>query len=68
MRALYDYEATSHEEITFSEGDVFRVIEKSDDGWWTGEKDGVVGHFPSMVVEELGDDDNAFDGELSFWL
>lgn len=63
MRALYDYEATSAEEISFSEGEVFKVLEKSDDGWWTGEKDGVVGHFPSMVVEELdGDDDQAFEG------
>jgi hypothetical protein len=31
-------------------GDHIRIISKSDDGWWVGEKDGVSGHFPSMLV------------------
>uniref|UniRef100_T1K9U1 SH3 domain-containing protein n=1 Tax=Tetranychus urticae TaxID=32264 RepID=T1K9U1_TETUR len=50
VKALYDYTATSEEEISFKEGDIFIVIEKSEDGWWLGEKDGVKGHFPSMLV------------------
>ena len=33
-----------------------KLLSKSDDGWWTAEKDGVVGHFPSMLVEELSED------------
>lgn len=67
MRALYDYAATSAEEISFGEGDMIRVIERSDDGWWTGEKDGIRGHFPSMVVEDLegheDDEGGAFEGK-----
>ena len=70
VRAAYDYEATSREEISFSEGerivpgelvnsaaagDLIRIVDRSEDGWWTGEKDGVRGHFPSMLVEELAD-------------
>ncbi|CAG2184295.1 unnamed protein product, partial [Oppiella nova] len=56
VRAIYGYTATSEEEMSFSEGDILKLLNKSDDGWWTAEKDGVVGHFPSMLVEELSDD------------
>lgn len=55
-RALYDYEATCPEELTFEEGQVIQIIRKTahdvDDGWWQGEIDGKVGLFPSLVVEE----------------
>ena len=80
VRALYDYEATSGEEISFSEGmifvmleysysctdllvtgDMIRILDRSEDGWWTGEKDGVRGHFPSMLVAELGEDEEEED-------
>ena len=40
----------------FISGDILKLLSKSDDGWWTAEKDGVVGHFPSMLVEELSED------------
>ncbi|CAG2100177.1 unnamed protein product [Medioppia subpectinata] len=56
VRAIYGYTATSEEEMSFSEGDILKLLNKSDDGWWTAEKDGVVGHFPSMLVQELSDD------------
>ncbi|XP_071439779.1 protein nervous wreck isoform X3 [Hetaerina americana] len=61
--ALYDYEATCPEELTFPEGCILRIIRKSgtaaeedgeevDDGWWEGEApDGRKGLFPSLVVE-----------------
>ncbi|XP_046390282.1 protein nervous wreck isoform X1 [Ischnura elegans] len=61
--ALYDYEATCPEELTFPEGCILRIIRKSgtaatedgeevDDGWWEGEApDGSRGLFPSLVVE-----------------
>ena len=54
-RAIYDYEATSNEEISFQSGELIRIIDNSsDDGWWTGEnRDGKVGHFPSMLVSDL---------------
>ncbi len=47
-------------------GDIFKLISKSDDGWWTGDKDGSIGHFPSMLVEELaeGRDSATFAGEF----
>ncbi len=53
--------------ITIS-GDILKLLSKSDDGWWTAEKDGVVGHFPSMLVEELSEDrdSGAFAGDYPF--
>lgn len=56
-QAVYDYEATCDEELTFFEGQIIRILKKVvcdvDDGWWEGEIDGQVGLFPSLVVEEL---------------
>jgi SH3 domain. len=58
--ALYDYEATCPEELSFTEGKVIRVLRKVvhgvDDGWWEGELDGHTGLFPSLVVEECRED------------
>ncbi|XP_013789817.1 F-BAR and double SH3 domains protein 2-like, partial [Limulus polyphemus] len=56
-QALYDYEATCDEELTFMEGQVIRILKKVvhdvDDGWWEGEVDGNIGIFPSLVVKEI---------------
>lgn len=56
-QAVYDYEATCDEELTFFEGQIIRILKKNvfdvDDGWWEGELDGKIGLFPSLVVEEL---------------
>ncbi len=40
-RALYDYDATGSDEISFEEGDIIKVLKREpngvDDGWWMGE-------------------------------
>nr|XP_040568675.1 LOW QUALITY PROTEIN: protein nervous wreck-like [Lepeophtheirus salmonis] len=58
-KALYDYEATGSDEITFIEGQIIRILNKDpngiNDGWWLGEPydgNGKSGLFPSIVVEE----------------
>lgn len=57
VKALYDYEGTSEEELSFVEGTIIRILRKDengiDDGFWEGEVNGRVGVFPSLVVEEL---------------
>ena len=52
--ALYDYEATCPEELSFTEGKVIRVLRKVVHG--VGELDGQIGLFPSLVVEECRED------------
>ncbi|XP_054713078.1 nostrin-like [Uloborus diversus] len=52
-RAMYDYEAKLTDELTLHPGDIITMVQKTDDGWWQGELNGVVGVFPSTYVEEL---------------
>ncbi|XP_069952893.1 protein nervous wreck isoform X5 [Cherax quadricarinatus] len=58
--ALYDYEATCPEEISFSEGQIIKILKRSvhdvDDGWWEGQVGDQIGLFPSLVVEECHSD------------
>nr|XP_006824876.1 PREDICTED: FCH and double SH3 domains protein 2-like [Saccoglossus kowalevskii] len=57
VRALYDYNGSSEDELSFNEGQLIKVTRKDDngvdDGFWEGEVNGKIGVFPSMVVEEL---------------
>ncbi|XP_059613011.1 protein nervous wreck isoform X2 [Phlebotomus argentipes] len=66
--ALYDYDATAEDELTFEEGQIIKITTKSahgvDDGWWEGELDGKHGNFPSLVVEECDENgDPLTEGE-----
>ncbi|CAH1267584.1 FCHSD2 [Branchiostoma lanceolatum] len=64
VRALYDFDASNPEELTFPEGAIINVTSKDangvDDGWWKGEYNGTVGVFPSLVVEDLDESEAAF--------
>lgn len=57
VRALYDYEGQSPEELSFPEGAIIRVLPREegavDDGFWKGDFNGKVGVFPSLVVQEI---------------
>ena len=57
LRALFDYEAASEEELSFPEGAIVELLQTDDngidDGWWEGRYQGKVGVFPSIVVEVL---------------
>ncbi|XP_066480099.1 F-BAR and double SH3 domains protein 1 [Tiliqua scincoides] len=57
VRALYDYEGQSSEELSFPEGAIIRVLPREegaiDDGFWKGDFNGRVGVFPSLVVQEI---------------
>ncbi|NXJ02953.1 FCSD1 protein, partial [Psophia crepitans] len=68
VRALYDYEGQSPEELSFPEGAIIRVLPHApgevDDGFWTGDFDGCIGVFPSLVVEELTGGQGAAGQEL----
>ncbi|CAO3572428.1 unnamed protein product [Mortierella alpina] len=56
VRAIYDYEATIPEELSFKEGDILAVLLAREDGWWEGNHLGdycgaVRGLFPSNFTE-----------------
>ncbi|KAG4305374.1 hypothetical protein PORY_000930 [Pneumocystis oryctolagi] len=57
VRALYDYQATIHEEISFVKDDILLVLEMQEDGWWEGEvvnsKKPKRGLFPSNFVQHI---------------
>ncbi|ESO99967.1 hypothetical protein LOTGIDRAFT_113008 [Lottia gigantea] len=64
VRALYDYEGQTAEELQFQEGALIKLLRKDhgvDDGFWEGEINGKVGLFPSLVVEEISQDGISFD-------
>uniref|UniRef100_A0A8C9QV85 F-BAR and double SH3 domains protein 2 n=1 Tax=Scleropages formosus TaxID=113540 RepID=A0A8C9QV85_SCLFO len=61
VKAMYDYEGQTDEELSFPEGAIIRILHKDgqeDDGFWEGEFNGRVGVFPSVLVEDLGGSEN----------
>jgi len=53
-RALYDYDAENPDDLSFKEGEMINILDKSDpSGWWQGELNGVTGFFPSNFVEDV---------------
>ncbi|KAF9910923.1 hypothetical protein EC991_005097 [Linnemannia zychae] len=58
VRALYNFDATAEGELSLRKGDIVRIIEEIDEGWWEGEfvdSNGgrYEGMFPSNYVEEI---------------
>ncbi|KAL1918480.1 uncharacterized protein VTP21DRAFT_3140 [Calcarisporiella thermophila] len=57
VRATYDFQGESEEELSMKRGDVITVLEKIDDGWWVGEitSGGTrrAGMFPVNYTEEI---------------
>lgn len=61
VKALYDYEGQTDDELSFPEGAIIRILNKEnqdDDGFWEGEFSGRIGVFPSVLVEELSASEN----------
>eukprot|EP01133_Synstelium_polycarpum_P009153 gene9153-10739_t len=55
VRALYDYNATEENEISFKANNIVKVMQRDESGWWQGTVigggDGKIGMFPSNFVE-----------------
>ncbi|KAJ8736850.1 hypothetical protein PYW07_000121 [Mythimna separata] len=64
--ALYDYDAECPDELNLEEGQIIRIVSRNahdvDDGWWRGEANGVVGNFPSLIVEECDENGEPLSG------
>lgn len=52
-KALYEYAATTADELSFAEGDVLFIVQKDDGGWWECELNGQKGWVPANYVQEM---------------
>jgi actin cytoskeleton-regulatory complex protein PAN1 len=50
-RATYPYETPNSDELSFAEGDVLSILDRSEQDWWKTEKDGVVLSVPASYLE-----------------
>ena len=48
-----DYEALEDDELTLRKGETVIVVEKKDDIWWLGYKDGKLGYFLTGYVQVI---------------
>lgn len=54
VEAMYDYDSSSPEDLSFKEHQVIRVTEHISDDWWNGQIDnGPIGMFPSSYVRPV---------------
>nr|XP_045007250.1 intersectin-2 isoform X3 [Jaculus jaculus] len=60
-RALYPFEARSHDEMSFNSGDIIQVDEKTvgEPGWLYGSFQGTFGWFPCNYVEKIPSSEKA---------
>ncbi|XP_054578586.1 CD2-associated protein [Eptesicus fuscus] len=61
-RALFAYEGTNEDELTFKEGDIIHLISKEtgETGWWKGELNGKEGVFPDNFAVQINELDKDF--------
>ncbi|XP_056387841.1 neutrophil cytosol factor 2 [Hyla sarda] len=53
VKALFDYEASQLEDLSFKRGDIIKVLNKVSEEWWEGECHDKVGIFPSAFVQSM---------------
>ena len=52
-QALYSYNAVNDDEHTFNAGDIFDVLSKDSENWWTARYKGHTALLPANYVEEI---------------
>ncbi|XP_053624439.1 protein nervous wreck isoform X3 [Plodia interpunctella] len=69
--ALYDYDSEAPDELNLEEGQIVRITSRDahgvDDGWWRGEANGIIGNFPSLIVEECDENGEPLSGGEGDW-
>lgn len=49
--AMYPYVAGNPDELSFEEGDVLAIVDRSEPDWWKVEKDGKIYVVPAAYLE-----------------
>jgi len=62
-RALYNFQAQNHRELSFKKGDLVYIRRQVDDNWYEGERNAMIGIFPVTYVEIIPNAESA--GSLS---
>ncbi|XP_023212693.1 endophilin-A2-like [Centruroides sculpturatus] len=65
LKALYDFEGQSTEEISFKEGDILHFESKLSNDWWKGSINGQKGIFPACFVEVISNKRSSCSEEKS---
>ncbi|XP_033895602.1 growth arrest-specific protein 7 isoform X2 [Acipenser ruthenus] len=53
-KSLYGFSGEQHQQgLRFEAGEIIKVLQVADGGWWEGERDGVRGWFPASYVQIL---------------
>ncbi|XP_064390451.1 unconventional myosin-Ie-like [Halichondria panicea] len=52
-KAVFDYDATDTDELSFKEGDIIDIIKEDASGWWKGRVRGKEGLFPNNYIEKI---------------
>jgi len=50
-RALETFDGADSRELSFKKGDLIRILHQDPSGWWSAEKDHVLGYAPSTYLE-----------------
>ena len=50
-KALYSYDGTNADELSFSEGDELSIVDRGDSDWWKAEQGGVIFIVPAAYLE-----------------
>jgi len=53
VRALYTFNPTEPEDLSFEKGDVIKVVDQGDGNWWRGTLRGRTGAFPVNYVVSI---------------